>query len=357
VRSISLARKSPNFFLQDERERRDLKYPINIAVIGAGYWGKKVINEYLQLAKSNLKVNLSMICDLQDQNLRYCNEEFRIPEKLTRNYGEVLGSNDVDAVHICTPNETHYQICREALISDKHVLLEKPMTLRLKHANELINIAESRVLCLQVGHIFRFNNALKIMQELIAHHFLGDLYYLKLQWTTLTPSRLNRDIIFDLGPHPVDILNYLLNKWPIKVTCKAKAYRKKLLEEVAYIVMEFNRGLLAHIELSWLQPGKVRETTIIGSERTATVDCLNQSIRIYENCDGSARARDIDVTKNNTILDEISHFVESILGNVKSYNPGRLGAKNVAVLESLKRSLEEERTVKINLGSENEEIA
>ena len=160
-------------------------------------------------------------------------------------------------------------------------------------------------------------------------------------------SPLNRDIIFDLGPHPVDIVNYLLKKWPVKVSCRGVAYRRELLEELAYITMEFEGKLLAHVELSWLQPGKVREVTIIGSERSASVDCLNQSVGIYENGDGDKF--NLDVDKNNTILDEVSHFVESIRGNKNSNNLGSVGAETVAVLESLKRSLEEERTIKIDL--------
>lgn len=321
---------------------------MNVAVIGAGYWGKKVVKEYLQLARSDPRVNLSMVCDLNDENLKRCNEMFHIPEKkMTIDYKEALGSNDIDAFHICTPNETHYLICKEALSADKHVLLEKPMASHAKHAWELVGVAESRGLILQVGHIFRFNNALKMMRDLIAQDYFGDLYYLKLQWTTLMPSPLNRDIIFDLGPHPVDIVNYLLKTWPTKVSCRARAYRRKLLEELAYITMEFDGKLMAHIELSWLQPGKVRQATIIGSERSANVDCLNQSIGIYENGDGDMF--NLDVTRNNTILDEVSHFVESILGNENSNNIGSVGAKNVAILESLKRSFEEERTVKIDL--------
>ena len=160
------------------------------------------------------------------------------------------------------------------------------------------------------------------------------------------PSPLNRDIVFDLGPHPVDIVNYLLKKWPTKVSCRARAYRRKLLEELAYITMEFDGKLMVHIELSWLQPGKVRQATIIGSERSATVDCLTQSIGIYENGDGGRF--NLDVTRNNTILDEVSHFVESIRGNENSNNIGSVGAKNVMILESLKRSLEKERTIEVD---------
>jgi predicted dehydrogenase len=325
-----------------------LKEPINVAVIGAGYWGCKVIREYLQLASVNPSVNIVNVCDLKEENLRLANKTLGIDKEcLSIEYGEIFKKDDVNAVHICTPNETHYEICTEALAAGKHVLLEKPMAMSAKDAWELVGLAESKHLCLQVGNIYRFNNALKMMRNLISQNYLGTLFYLKLQWTTLMPSPLGRDIIFDLGSHPVDIMNYVLKKWPSKATCKARAYRRKTLEELAYFTVEFDDDLMAHIELSWLQPGKVRRLDVIGSERTATVDCLNQSIGIYEN--GGGDMYNLHVIKNNTIFDEVQHFANSILASENSYNPGNVGAKNVAVLESLKRSMQENRTVEVDL--------
>jgi len=327
-----------------------MKDKVNVAVIGAGYWGKKILAEYVNLAETVPYVGVSMVCDVADENLAYCHDRLNIPkDRLGRDYEEALCSEEVDAVHICTPNETHHQICMEALKANKHVLLEKPMAMKATQAWELVGTANSRELCLQVGHIFRFNNALKLMQDLIAKEYLGKLYYLKLQWTTLMPSPLNRDIIFDLGPHPVDILNYLLNKWPSKVACKGRAYRRAELEELAYMTMEFENHLMAHVELSWLQPGKIREATIIGTERSATVDCINQLVRIYENSNGESFS--LDVKCNNTIADETNHFAVSILGKENSNNPGPVGARNVAVLEKLKESMEQERTLDVNLGN------
>jgi predicted dehydrogenase len=321
-----------------------LKDNFNVAVIGAGYWGRKVINEYLQLAKEKANFDLSMVCDVKDDNLTYCREKFGVSrEKLMPNYEEVLSSNNVDAVHICTPNETHHEICKQALLAGKHVLLEKPMAMRAKHAWEVVGLAEHKGLILQVGHIFRFNNALKTVRDLVAQNYFGTLYYLKLQWTTLMSSPLSRDIIFDLGPHPVDILNYVLKRWPAKVTCKARAYRRKLLEELAYFTLEFDSDLIAHVELSWLQPGKVRRLDVIGSERAATVDCLDQSIQIHENRDGEASS--LDVVRNNPIFDEVDHFAHSVMSGENSSNPGNIGATNTAVLEALKRSLEENKTI------------
>lgn len=321
-----------------------LKEPINVAVIGAGHWGKKVIEEYLQLASCSSDVRLSMVCDVKDQNLKHCSGALDLTKsKLVQDYAEVLSSDGVDAVHICTPNETHYDFGKMALNAGKHVLLEKPMALHAKNAWELVAIAEARHLCLQVGHIFRFNNALRMIRDLIRQNYFAELYYLKLEWTTLMPSPLGRDIIYDLGPHPVDILNYLLDEWPSKVTCQARAYRRKLLEELAYITMDFNGKSMAHVELSWLQPGKRRELTVVGSERSASVDCLDQTIRIFEGDDGEKFG--LNVLKNNTILDEVSHFVECISRDTNSKNNGAIGAKNTAVLEGLRKSLQEERTV------------
>jgi len=321
---------------------------VNVAVIGAGYWGKKIIEEYDRLSETTQNMSLSMICDVMDSNLQQCSQIFQVSsERLAKHYGIALQSREINAVHICTPNETHYDICKEALNAGKHVLLEKPMALEARQAWELVDIAESRGLCLQVGHIYRFNNALKMMRDRLRQGYFGSLYYLKLQWTTLMPSPLNRDIIFDLGPHPVDILNYLLDKWPVKVSCKARAYRRERLEELAYMTTEFDNRLMAHIELSWLQPGKIRDATIIGSERSAVIDCVGQSIRVYENGDGDSF--NLDVVRNNTILDETRHFVLSILGNENHNNPGSIGAKNVTILQKLKESLEYEKTVKVDL--------
>jgi UDP-N-acetylglucosamine 3-dehydrogenase len=324
-----------------------LKNAFTVAVIGAGFWGKKVINEYLQLGRDDAKVDLSMVCDTKDENLTYCREEFGVSkEKLKLSYKEVFNSSSVDAVHICTPNETHHEICKQALLAGKHVLLEKPMAMCAKHAWELVGLAEHNGLILQVGHIFRFSNALKTMRDLVTQDYFGTLYYLKLQWTTLMSSPLGRDIIFDLGPHPVDILNCVLKRWPSRVTCKARAYRRRLLEELAYFTLEFDTDLIAQVELSWLQPGKVRRLDVIGSERSAVIDCLDQTIQIHEN--GDRDAFSLDVVRNNTIFDEVDHFAHSVMSGENSSNPGSIGATNTAVLEALKRSLEENKTREVH---------
>jgi len=322
--------------------------PLNLAVIGVGYWGRKAVTEYLELAKVDQNFNLAYICDLKEDNLDYCRTALRVGEsKLTSDYEAILESPDVDAVHICTPNETHFNYGMHSLNAKKNVLIEKPMALTPKDAWEMVACAESNHMCLQVGHIYRFNNAIKKMRELIEQKYFGDLFYLKMQWTTWMASPLGRDIIFDLGPHPIDIMHFLLQKWPLKVSCSANSYRRPSLEEVAYFNMDFGEKVMAHVELSWLQPGKKRELTIMGSNRSAIVDCLDQTIRIFEdNGDGNFK---LDVPVNNTIFDEVSHFVKCIRDENNHKNPGPVGAGNVAVLQSLRESLEQEKIIRVGL--------
>ena len=142
-------------------------------------------------------------------------------------------------------------------------------------------------------------------------------------------------------------MHFLLQKWPVKVSCSAHSYRRPSLEEVAYFNMDFGEKIMAHVELSWLQPGKVRELTIIGSTRSAKVDCLNQNIRIFEDNSGGNFCLDVQV--NNTIFDEVSHFVNSIRDENNHKNPGPVGAGNVVVLQCLKKSLEEEKIISVGV--------
>jgi UDP-N-acetylglucosamine 3-dehydrogenase len=319
---------------------------VNLAVIGAGYWGRKVAREYIGLEKVDSDFHLAKICDLDQSNLDFCHDNLNVSlSQLCSDFSEILSSPEIDAIHICTPNDTHYRFGLNAIAAGKNVLVEKPLALSSSDAWDLVSKAQSKKLCLQVGHIYRFNNAIKKIRALVDDNFFGDLYYLKLQWTIWMPSPIGRDIIFDLGPHPVDIMNYILEKWPVKVVCSANSYRRPSLEEVAYIHMDFGDKLMAHIELSWLQPGKVRELSVIGSKRSATVDCLSQKIKVFE--DNNGNNYNIEIRENNTIFDEVSHFVNSIRDHNNHKNPGLIGANNVAILENLGKSLIEERIVRI----------
>jgi len=322
-----------------DQERRELVSKIDIAIIGAGYWGYKLIKEYLAL-KERYNIKLRAVVDISQERLEKVSRELGIPRsRLYTDYKKVLEDPDIEAVHIATPNETHFPIARDMIEAGKNVLLEKPMALSSSDAFKLVRLAEINGSVLLVGHIFRFNNALYKVRQLLHERLLGELYYFDLVWTTKMPPPPKRDIIFDLAPHPIDIINFLIDEWPSETYVKAKSYvrKKRGLEEVAYALMELHKGLLAHIKLSWLEYGrKTRTIKITGEEGVIKVDALRQGV-IY--IDEQNNELEIHVTPNNTIRDMILHFIEVIKGNKSPSNSALIGALTIVVLEAMRESL------------------
>jgi predicted dehydrogenase/predicted transcriptional regulator len=306
-----------------------------VGVIGAGYWGRKVVYEYLS-AECKGNVKLAGVCDSSSSALLFCREKFSVKDELlTESVGDLIGDSKISAVHIATPNHTHYALARMALEAGKDVLVEKPMTLSSREAYELVDLAASQGLVLQVGHIFRFNSALCKAREILDEGVLGKIFYARVQWTD---SRYypDRDIIFDLGPHPVDVLNQLLKAWPIQVSGFARAYRNsRNHEEIAYGLAEFGDGVFAHIELSWLHPGKTREATIVGSEATLVVDCLSQRVALHT----PSGLTEVPVLVNNTIESEINWFIDCIGRKCVDIESGLIGARTIEVLEAMRKSM------------------
>jgi predicted dehydrogenase/predicted transcriptional regulator len=309
---------------------------VGVAVIGAGYWGTKLVTEYLA-AEEKGKVKLVKVCDPSISALGALlirkDTASLGQERLTQDISEVLNDPEISAVHVATPNPTHYETAKMALEAGKHVLVEKPMTLKSRESYDLLDLARARSLVLHVGHVFRFNAALRLARKIVERGDLGKIFYARVQWTdqAFFPDR---DIIFDLGPHPVDILNQLLGSWPQKLSGMTRGYRGDR-GEVAYIIGEFPNDIFAHVELSWLHPGKAREVTLVGSTQSLVIDCLNQ--RVFRIKDESRE--ELPVSGNNTIESEIDHFVDSIVRNDVSSESGLIGAHTVEVLETIRSSM------------------
>ncbi len=323
--------------------------PVNVGVIGAGYWGRKVIQEYLNLSQTSKDVKLLAVSDVSPNILAHYKDTPHIPF-LYSDFQQLLAHPDIDAVHICTPNETHHNIGLTALKTGKHVLMEKPIAVTPQQASELVSFARSRERILCVGHIYRFNNAIDEARQIVHSKKLGRLFHVRLQWTTYESLMLGRDIIFDLGPHPIDIMNKILDEWPETVNCNAISCRQTN-EEVAYISCEFKEGLSSQVEMSWLLPGKVRELSIIGSEGSLKIDCINQKMELYN---GNHHTLTLEAAANNTILSEITHFVHNV-SKVRDEkvpadlrNGGVLGARVIDVLTAAKESLHNKRAIHVN---------
>ena len=321
--------------------------PLQISVVGAGYWGKKVIREILNLAKTTGKVSLSSVVDNSPSILEQCAKEFG-PLTYHLNYRDLLSDPYVSAVHICSPNASHFEIASEFLRSKKDVLVEKPLALRTREAYELVRLAETNSRVLSTGHLHRFNNGVKELKRVVDSGVLGDIYYLRLQWTGLLPPQKERDVITDLGPHPFDICNDVLGSWPSKISCRGRGYRTRTGDEVAFITADYLNGIVANIELSWLDHEKRRDVTVVGSDAVATLDCLDQNL-VIQRPDGT---EPVSVAPRNNLGEEILHFANCVEQNRKStayanLASGAIGASVVRLLEASKKSLYEERNVQV----------
>jgi UDP-N-acetylglucosamine 3-dehydrogenase len=315
--------------------------PIGVGVIGAGYWGTKLVREYLSAERNKGTVKLVRICDSSLATLLSHREEFSIfDDLLTQKAHDLFRNPNISAVHIATPNRTHYDLAKMALEAGKDVLLEKPMTLRSSEAYELVDLAASLGRVLHVGHIFRYNNAVREATRMLKSGAIGKTYYAKVQWTdwAIFPDR---DIIFDLGPHPIDVLNMLFGTWPTRASGFARSYRNSNEHpEVAYGILEFGEDTFAHVELSWLQPGKVREVSVMGSEGKLVVDCVEQHISKTHSTTHSTEK--IPVSPNNTIEAEIEHFIKCVADRSISNESSLIGAHAVEVLEKISVSMWEQ---------------
>jgi predicted dehydrogenase len=310
-----------------------------VGVLGVGYWGRKIVEEYSGI--QNVKVRA--VSDLMDKNLEHCKERFAVPT-LVHDYRDVLAMESIDAVHICLPNALHYPACKEALEKGKHVLVEKPITLTTEEGNKLVKLAEEKNLTLSVGHIYRFNNALAEVKRLWSENFFGRVFLLNFTWTNLEPVFTDRDVIVDLAPHYFDMVNFLFDAWPEKITCTAKPYRQKQMEEAAYITCQMPSGAIAHAHLNWLGPKKVRQLEVVGENRSCIIDAVGQVVTVHE----SGYTYQLGIQRNNTIRDELLHFIKSIGDpSTETRNSGHIGVKTVEMIEKSKESLRSGATVQV----------
>ena len=312
---------------------------LKVGVIGAGRWGQKHIDEYSKMKD----VELQWISDVSEDALK----DFKGKYKVSTDYNDVL-SSDVEAVSICTSNKTHFDVAKAALEAGKHVLVEKPLTEKTKDAYELIDIAKENKRLLAVGHLYRYNNAINEVKNLIDKNFFGDLYHLRLQWTIqwmpeIYPDK-QLDIIVDMMPHLYDIMNYLTGLWPKKITCFGKAFMKENLEDTAYIICEFPNNIMTHSEISWTLPEKVREVDVIGSKATAKIKAVTQEVELFE---GSNEGKKLDISSNNTLGDELEAFINAVNKGESLSNNGQIGAKTVELMEATRKSLESNRNISV----------
>jgi predicted dehydrogenase len=270
--------------------------------------------------------------------------------ELAKNYGIVHEKNytdlipNVDAVSIATPTDTHYKIVKDCLLSGKHVLVEKPITLHSEEAKELVDIAEEKHLVLAVGHLFRFNPAVLKLREILPE--LGDVNYITMRYIhSNKPPRKDSGTVFNFAIHLFDTLNFILDATPEKIFCKNINYISDEREDCAMILLDYG-GFVASIEVSWLHPLKRRDVWVIGSKEKVYVDLLNQKIakymiEIHPDKTMDRGSTSIDVDQREPLREELNHFIDCCECHKKPINDGMQGYYAVKLCELALQSAEE----------------
>lgn len=322
-----------------------------IGVIGCGYWGPNLIRNFSQLAQ----VQLVFVCDKDAEKLERIKRAYPFV-RTTRDYLEVAKSRDIDAVCVATPLETHYEIAKAALSCGKHVLVEKPFTVKAEQAEELVKIAREKNLILMVDHTFIYTGAVRKIKELIDKGELGKIYYFDSERINLGLIRSDTNVIGDLAVHDISIINYLFSQKPISISAAGSTHVLNRKEEMAHITIRHEDGLISHIHVSWLSPVKLRKILVGGDRKMVLYNDIEPSekIRIY---DKGIDINPADVTSFKPLyrggdiiipkLDETEplkrvaeHFIDCIEHGKTPLTGGREGLEVVKILEAIQESLD-----------------
>jgi predicted dehydrogenase len=326
---------------------------IKAGVIGCGYWGPKLARNLDEMPD----VDLQWACDLSDERLAHMHELY--PDtRCTTDYRQVLES-DADAVVIATPISTHYRLAQEALAAGKHVLVEKPITASAAESECLVAEADRLNRVLMVGHTFEYNPAVEAVKEIVSSGELGDIYYINATRVNLGLFQPDINVVWDLAPHDVSILLYVLGMTPETASARGNAYvqRDKGIHDVAYLSLFFPNGVMADVRVSWLDPCKIRRYTIVGSEKMLVYDdtASDDKIVLYdkgvdippysdteEEFHLSYRQGDgvtYPIQWEEPLRKECQHLVDCIQQHKEPRSSGRVGLEVVRVLEAAQKSL------------------
>lgn len=297
-----------------------------VAVIGAGYWGSKHVEE---LGAAGCQV---VAVDPLAEARRRIEERFGVATLASPE--EAFRDSDVLAVTICAPNAQHHPLARQALLAGKHVFVEKPLALTSRDGQELVALARGRGRTLVVGHVFRFNNAVRLAKQMMDDGAFGRAVLVKLTWANAEPLFADRDVVFDLGPHAFDVLHFLFGRHPDTISASGGAFRRPEGHEVAFIQGRIAQTLY-QFELSWLTPRKTRRLEVIGLKRSLVADLGNQRVEVFE--DGGWR--DANVVPNNTIRAELESFLGAIQNSNAHLADGEVGVGNLRMLEVAQAAL------------------
>lgn len=326
---------------------------IHIGVIGYGYWGPRIVRNFHGIEGAEV----SIVCDKNPNTLKRAKQAY--PHlQVTTDLCEVLASPNVDAVAVVTPVWTHFELAKAALEHGKHVFVEKPFTATAEQAEELIDLAAQKKLQIMVDHTFLFTGAVTKIRQLLDDGMLGSLYYYDSTRVNLGLFQHDVNVIWDLAPHDLSIMDHLIKKTPECVVASGQSHLNGL-EDLAYITIYFPDRVIAHINVNWLSPVKVRTTLIGGLKKMLVWNDLepDEKVKIYDKgvevTNNQANVYDLLVSyrsgdmwapkidQTEALAAETRYFIDCITNNKRPFNDGMAGLRVVRILEAADKSLKE----------------
>ncbi len=325
---------------------------INIAVVGAGAWGKNHIRVFSELPN----VRLEYICDSDPSKLQSIQKSYP-QSKTVENLKPILRNPEVKGIVIASSALSHYSLSKEALLADKDVLVEKPMALNSKEAEEMLEIGEKRGRILMVGHLLMYHPVVDRLKEMMISGELGRIYYIYTQRVNLGVIRQDENALLSFAPHDLSVILHLLDEEPVMVSAHGESYIQEGIEDVVFLSLQFSDGKIANIHLSWLDPHKLRKITIVGSKKMAVFDDMevSEKLKIYDKGVGSIsystygeylslRFGDITIPSVKMVEPlraQAEHFVQCIESRKTPKTGARDGLKVVKILMAAQQSLKE----------------
>ena len=340
---------------------------MKIAVLGCGYWGPNLVRNFSQLNK----VDELYCCDPNIEKLDRVKHLFPSVRGI-QDYKELMKMPDLDGVAIATPVYSHFPLAKEFLEQGKHVLVEKPLPHSQESSLELIKVAEEKNRVLMVGHTFEYTAAVNKIKEIIESGELGKILYVNCTRVNLGLIQNDINVVWDLAPHDISILLYVLDEFPVSLNCQGKAHFKSEFEDVATTTVNFKNGLIAFIHNSWLDPKKIRRITIVGTRKMLVYDdiAVQEKIKIYDKgvelppyhdtfaeFHFSYRTGDTYspmIEEYEPLRKQCNTFLECIKKETPPPSDGNNGLRVVAILEAASKSLKQAgRQIPVFLPQEN----
>lgn len=315
----------------------------NVAVIGAGYWGKNLIRVFHELGC------LEAICDTSPFL------EGAYIEKYSSSYfsnspEEILKSSCIKAVAIATPAVTHFGLAKQALLSGKHVFVEKPLALNKEEGQELISLANEKGLILMVGHILQYHPAIRKLKELIDFGHLGKIQYIYSNRLGFGKIRTEENILWSFAPHDISTILMLLEEFPTSIQVSGGEYLQNKIADVTLTTFEFGSGVKGHIFISWLHPFKEQKLIVVGSRKMAVFDDVSEEkLLLYPHVvewkkripvANKAQPEVVPFEMEEPLKAECAHFLECILNSKVPITDGQEGLRVLEVLQTCQKSLD-----------------